>query len=136
MIASPTEARDQIFGVFKGAWNPQYPVSWRDVPSAPPVDEVPWARIRLEHVTGVQSSINGEVGCRRYDSTGFVSVQIFCPIGDGQVTAYGLAKQVQQAYQDARLSVWFRNVRIREATPSGNFEQMNVIADFEYETVR
>lgn len=130
------EARDAIYKVMRDAWDAAHPILWDDVPSKVPDEEIPWARVKLTHVTGAHGTINGQVGCRRFDSTGFVTVQVFAPVGDGKARVLNLAQTVRYAYEDARLPVWFRNIRVNEIGPSGNYQQINVIADFEYDTVR
>ncbi len=128
------EARNIIFKVFNDAW--AHHVVWEDVRGTIPAADVPWARVTLDHMSARQSSINGQVGCRRYDRRGVMIAQIFAPVGDGRKRVLDLAQLVTNAYEDARTTVWFRNVRIREAGQDGNFQQVNVIVDFEYETVR
>ncbi len=134
------EARDQILGVFKAAWDTtEYAAIYPDVP-----DEVPqgeegeaWARASVIHANGHQASLAGENGARRWQRDGIVTIQIFARVGDGLTKAYELAQLVSDAFQDAKnLGVWFRNVRIKEVGNSGAFEQINVLANFTYDQVR
>ena len=90
----------------------------------------------MQHTNGGQSSLSGESGSRRFASRGIVAISIFVPVGGGQTKAYELAQLVANAYEDARLDVWFRNTRIREMGASGAFEQVDVLTEFFYDEVR
>ena len=131
-----TEARDKIYNIFRTVWGQRGPVVWCDIPATPPSEDIPWAKVRLQHTNGGQSSLSGESGSRRFSRRGIVAISIFVPVGGGQTEAYELAQMVANAYEDARLDVWFRNTRIREMGASGAFEQMDVLSDFHYDEVR
>lgn len=132
------DARDQILGVFKTAWDTTgFPARYTDVPGGIPDEESPWARALVRHLTGRQASLAGEGGARRWRETGIVLVQVFAPVGDGSVRVYNLAQLIKNAYRDAKnLDVWFRNTRMKEVGASGGFEQVNVTTDFIYDDVR
>lgn len=131
------EARDIINAVFKNYWDTTtFPAVYTDVPSDPPSNDTPWARLVLRHSRGGQSSLAGEIGTRRFNRVGTVFVQIFTPVGDGLTQGYNLAQGVVNAYEDARESVWFRNVQMKEIGSNGAYEQINVTATFEYDEVR
>ena len=130
------EARDYIYGIFHAVWDNNWPVAWGDLPATPPSNDTAWARVRLQHTNGGQSTLCGESGSRRFARRGIVTISIFVPVGGGQTKAYELAQMVANAYEDARLDVWFRNTRIREMGASGAFEQVDVLSDFHYDEVR
>ncbi len=131
------DARDEMLAVFLAVWNTTgHPIVWTDLPGDVPTTEISWARVTVKHAIGKQGSLAGEVGNRMFDRKGTIFIQIFTPVGDGGVTAYQLAQLVVNAYQDARLDVWFRNTRIKEVGASGAFEQINVLTDFHYDDVR
>lgn len=131
------EAVDEMLGVFTAAWTPTgFPVVWTDVPGNPPTTETPWARVTVKHATGRQGSLAGEVGTRIFDRTGTIFIQVFTPVGQSMSESYRLAQLLVNAYEDARLEVWFRNTRMKEVGASGAFEQVNVLSDFLYDDVR
>lgn len=131
-----TEARDYINGIFYAVWGTRNPIVWGDLPATPPSEEIPWAKVRLQHSGGGQSSLAGDNGTRKFSRYGIVTISIFVPVGGGQTEAYQLAQKVANAFEDARLDVWFRNTRIREKGASGAFEQIDVLTDFHYDEVR
>lgn len=133
---TPEQARDIIFGVLVAAWNPAYPVLWDDITGSVPNADTPWARAIVRHTFGRQTSLSGEVGARKFTSSGVLFVQVFAPVGQGSTLAYQTAELVANAYRDAKLEVWFRNTRINEVGASGAFEQINVVSDFSYDNVR
>jgi len=130
------QARDFIYGVFLPVWGTVYPVVWGDLPANPPASETPWAGVKLLHLGGGQASLSGETGSRRFNRRGILRISISVPAGGGQTKAYQLAQLVANAYEDAKLDVWFRNIRIKEVGASGAFEQIDVLADFSYDEVR
>lgn len=130
------EAIDAMCKVFLDVWGTDNPIVWSDFSARPATQNTPWARVILRHVDGRQSSLAGGLGTQRYDSSGVLTAQIFTPVGRGQTECYSLATKVQNAFRDAKLDVWFRNVRLNERGASGNFNQIDVRMDFIYDEVR
>lgn len=142
MTATIDQARDEIFSTFNEAWkgdsaSAQLPVLWPDRSQEPP-DTGAWCRVTLKHTSGRQATLSGEIGSRRFRSTGFVIVQIFTPTGMGLTLTDQLTKIAVRAFQGVTTAsgVIFRDVRPTEAGQSGNWHQTNVLADFEYDEVR
>ena len=130
------EAIDAMCKVFLDVWGTDNPIVWSDFNARPATQNTPWARVILRHVDGRQSSLAGGLGTQRYDSSGVLTAQIFTPVGRGQTECYSLATKVQNAFRDAKLDVWFRNVRLNERGASGSFNQIDVRMDFIYDEVR
>jgi len=141
VTATYEQARDDIFTLIKAAWDPTgYLISWPDDSNKalPPAAQTPWARVQLFHGSGLQQTLSGETGARRFNRGGVLIVQVFAPRGDGLSRAYQLAKIVADGVEGRATprQVWFRNVRITEVGPDGNFSQVNVLADFTYDEVK
>jgi len=144
MTATITEARDEMFAVFRTAWlgdpaSASVPVMWPDVAAQKPPTSGAWARVTVQHNTGRQATLSNGVGQRRFRRTGVVTVQVFAPTGDGQEFSDQLATIAKNAFEGVTTSpgrVMFRDVRLREVGQDGNFYQVNVLADFEYDEVR
>ena len=130
------EAIDAMCKVFLDVWGTDNPIVWSDFNARPATQNTPWARVILRHVDGRQSSLAGGLGTQRYDSSGVLTAQIFTPVGRGQTECHSLATKVQNAFRDAKLDVWFRNVRLNERGASGSFNQIDVRMDFIYDEVR
>jgi hypothetical protein len=120
MSATYETAVDEMLTVIKTAW------------------DTPWARTSIQHFTGRQSSLTGGLGTTRWARAGTLTVQIFVPRGNGLSLAYQLAKIVGDSLEGGATpsGVWFRNVRLVEAGADGNFEQLNIKADFTYDEVK
>lgn len=134
-----SEARDEISALFKAAWDTTgYPVIWDDVAQAPPKTRSPWARHTVRHEDGRQASLANHLGQRRWRRFGTVFIQIFTPVGKGLSEADILIKVAMDAYegQSTAGGVWFRNVRFREIGADGDWNQVNVLADFEYDEIK
>lgn len=133
------EAKDEIFSLFKSGWDATgYSAHYQDVRSQRSSNEEPWAAIFLQHTAGFQSTLNGSQGERTFLRQGFVTVQIFTPVGNGLQDSYQLAKVVADVFEGASTpgGVWFRNVRLNEVGRDGEFYQTNIIAEFRYDEVK
>jgi hypothetical protein len=133
------QARDEIFEVFKQAWDTTgYEVHYEDVRKQRSKDEEPWAVVTLKHAAGFQSTLSGSVGNKTFTRLGFVTIQIFTPNGKGLQEAYDLAKVVSDAFEGVSTSggVWFRNVRLNEIGRDGEFFQLNVVVEFRYDEIK
>lgn len=133
------DAVDTILGVFKGVWDtyPGAPLAvYQDNPGAPSGVDKLWARATVQHAPTSTQTLAGAVGTRRFDARGFVWVQVFAPLGDGLTGARTAAQAIVNAYRDARLAVWFRDVNLIEMGGDGAFSRVDVKANFEYDDVR
>jgi len=129
------EARDAMLAAFKAAWDPRVAL-YADVPGEPPTDSVVWARVKVLHAVGRQGSLTGGLGTVKYERQGILWIQVFSPVGDGNKAGYDAAQCLVNAYQAARGSIWYRNIRMDEMGTDGAFERFDVKADFEYTDVR
>jgi len=138
-MASYLEARDSIFEAIYGIWQPTgYDIQWPDKVFSKPDEQVPFARVTLNHEDGYQASLVNHHGQRIWERRGTLFVQIFTPLGQGNDEAYGLAKMLidmlQKLYTSA--GVMCRNVRLNEVGQEDyDFFQVNVVADFTYEEI-
>ena len=137
-----SDAIDVIGDIFRDAWIAYgldaARIKWPNVPNEKPAGELSWARVIFQHVTGNQTSLRSADMSRRFSATGFVTCQIFTPIGDGSVASYSVGQHILDAFRIAQHStIWFRNGRLIER-PSGDevFMQTNVIVDFSYDDVK
>jgi hypothetical protein len=143
MTATIDQARDEILGTFRTAWladsvSQSVPVLYSDVSQEPP-DTGAWARVTINHTTSRQATLSNETGARRFRRVGFVTVQIFTPTGGGLTLSDGLTTIAVRAFEGVTTTpgrVLFRNVRPIEVGQDGNWFNMNVVADFEYDEVR
>ena len=146
-ITSVTQARDDIISLFKTYWDantaaitgtvPQVVYGGLEEVSEPPSD-LPWVRVSVIHGTGGQASF-GDTGGRHFDRNGIVTIQLFVPLKDnGMVTMDQLIQVALDSIEGKCTSngVWFRNVRINEQGPDRAWFNVNVLADFEYYTVK
>ena len=143
-VANRTIARDAIILLFETAWaamTPPVPVLLfedveSDIPSSDPPS--PWARIQVHHVTSNQATLSNDVGSRRFRRFGLVAVRIYTRPGDGLSESDRLVKVAIDAFEGitAPGGIIFRNVRAPEEGQEGVWYQTDVLADFEYDTVK
>ena len=142
-VSTVTQARDEMLAKFLVAWKASstscdLPVIYGDVVEGVPASGA-WARIVVRHNTGGAATIGGETGNRRFRHAGIVMVQIFTEHADGQVLSDLLAEIANDAFEGEVTSpgrVIFRNVRINEVGLDGQWFQVNVLAEFEYDRVK
>jgi hypothetical protein len=141
---SPSEARDDVYTLIVNAWGDEGPVDYEDKPRnpnddpIPPKEQQPWIRIKMEHTFGRQVTLANEIGQRRFRKFGVITVQLFCPLGSSLREPERLGILLNNALEGASTphDVLFRNVRMNEEGSDGHWFQVNVIADFEYDSVR
>lgn len=139
MTATYAQAVDDILGVFKTAWDTTGWIAlYTNVKGDTPSGEDPWARVNLQHTGGGQASLTGGLGTTRWGREGFLTVQVFAPAGEGLSGAHTLAKIISDAFEGTSTvnGVWFRNVRVNEVGEDGDWYQVNVVIDFEYDEIK
>ena len=136
-------ARDEIYTLLQDEWDGDVvssplPLVYWDVSQDIPETASPWARATLQHFTGGQASLAGDVGQVKFQRDGTLTVQIFTPAGEGLSTADALVMIVMRAFEGRATpsGVWFRSVRINEVGINGSWFQTNVLADFTYDEVK
>lgn len=139
MSATFQQARDEMFDLFKAAWDSTgWPVHYEDVRKQRSTDEIPWITVTMQHSSGFQSTLSGAQGARTFSRLGLLTFQIFTPVGRGLQESYDLAKVVVDAFEGTATpgGVWFRNVRLNEVGRDGEFFQLNVVVEFRYDEVK
>jgi len=151
MTATYDEARNQIFGLFKAAWDanttavagyvPEVRYQGKEVGTVPDSTKH-WARISTQSVLETQATLSTcveESGKSRYESSGLVFVQLFAP--KNVATAYDIGTKLAQIARNAFRGkkttgqVWFRNVRINNLEPEALLYRFNVVAEYEYDEI-
>jgi hypothetical protein len=134
------QAVDAMQAKMKTAWDlTTHPLFYQNVAGgarALPEPIGPWARMFIEHLQGFQATLGGP-NFRRFRRRGNIIVQIFVPSGEGLSEAYTLGKVVTDAFEGQDVSgIWFRNAKINEIGPDGNFFMITATVDFEYDEIR
>lgn len=150
MASTIVNARNEILTLFKTQWEADplsasiqvfYDDVKGDVPQTGDDDTFqpsPFARVKIEHTTGGQSTLSGSIGTRTFTRNGLITVQVFTPSGQGLSLADQLVSIVVHAFEGSSTpsQVWFRNVRANEIGKSGPWFQYNVLSDFTYDEIR
>lgn len=142
MTATRTQAKDEILGTFKTAWDAGAESTGLTVLYWNTKSEVPtsgaWARVTVRHAEGEQETLSNSAGSRRFGRVGTVTVQIFTPHNEGGTLSDQLVEIVEKAFMGVTTSpgrVIFRRVRSNEIGQDGQWFQVNVLADFEYSEI-
>lgn len=139
MTLTYDQAKNEIQKVLYDAWNTTgYQIHFEEVYKERSANKDPWAVSQMRHYSGRQTTLCNADGEKRFTRQGVLTVQIFVPGGKGLSTAYNLGKVVSDAFEGVSNSsgVWFRSVRIREVGRDGEFFQLNVIVDFQYDEIK
>ena len=147
-MTSPTTARNTLVGALRTAWlasgtTSAIELQYDNVRDDPPtgVDAegrpLPFGRITMRHTGGTQETL-GNVGARKFDSGGVVTMQIFTAPGDGHALSDVIVAEVRAAMQALRSpnGVWLSEISPPiEIGRTGTWFQVNVTATFAYEEV-
>jgi len=143
MSLTRKQAIDEILALFKAAWDTTAyasRVKYDNVgtTSSPPSGQEPWCRVVLRHSASNQATLSGAVGTRRFRRYGVLTVQLFDLPGKGLSGAEDLSKIIMDAYEGKTSpgGVIFRRVRTNEIGPDGDFYQINIVAEFEYDEIK
>ena len=152
MTVAYDEGLDEIFALFSAAWLANTPaivgympdVRWPNIeePAKPPSDKF-WARVSNKTVLEEQCSMSACVeqpGLRRYEISGLVFVQIFCPKQLATASELGkklaiIARNAFRGKQTEPGRVWFRNTTINELPPEALFYRYNVVSEYEFDDI-
>jgi len=151
MTVGYSEARNQMFALFKAAWDagsaaivgyvPE--VRWQDNELADkPQSGKHWCRASTQSVIERQATLSdcvGEPGKKRYESAGLVFVQLFAPksVANASEKAQQLAVIARNAFRGKSTAggIWFYNVRINNLAAENLFYRFNVVAEYEYDEI-
>lgn len=140
-MTTQAQARDSINARVKAvvdAYNTAntktYQVFYDDVDKAQSDGKGPHFRVFIRHGSGDQRTL-GAVGNRGFERRGVVIVQVMVPSGDGFTLGDALGTVARNMFEGVTTpeGVWFRRVSpAQEMGKTGNWQQLNVTANFEY----
>ncbi len=151
MTATVKTARNEIYARFNTEWladglTAAIPVLWGNVKGDPPVGVdsdgfgLPWARVTVQHAVGGQRTLGGDAKSL-FGRDGFVTVQLFGPVGLGFDDNSLMDDMIEVALRafDAQVTpsnIWFRNGTPTEVGVSEAWFQTNVVVEFTYDQLR
>ena len=131
------EADAAIKNYFATQWNNATEVAYDDVKFDVPQGQT-WARLNIQFADGSQAS-TGSPGSNKFRKEGIVTVQVFAPEGGASVSTLTTVNQVMNIFEaKARINgILFKNVRaISDGNDGAGWHQVNVKADFEFDTIK
>ena len=149
MSATMEVAKDEMQAQFRTAWDLDAEstgilVLYWNRPGEPPDgldadgNPLPYARVTIQHVDGLQPTVGSANGTRRFRHSGILTVQVFTAFGTGGLKSDRLVKVVKDAFEGKTTasSVIFRRVAVSEIGHDGDWFQVNVVIHFEYDEVK
>lgn len=145
MSLTPEEARDAAIAVVDVPWKASpvsgdVPMLYDDVKGDPPGEDAATTRPGAFARTTIRIASSPQItqGNRRWQTTGFISVQIFTPKGDGRTLGDRLSLVVLNALRSHRGSagtLFFYDAVPNEIETKGAHSQINVQASFRFQEV-
>lgn len=143
MTATLTEARDGALKVVKDAHdnNPpfnQLQIIWTDTAADIPKDGKDYVRATFRHAEGEQVALAGDVGNRRFERRGLLTLQAFFVSGQGQLSTdeWGQVMLDSLEGKETPEGIIWRNVAFREFGTDGDWFRADVVAEFEYDQIK
>lgn len=140
-MPSLTEATNSICECFNTAWNNRTPIEWANVVNLGGTKlsegNDAYAAFHVIHEGSDQLSL-GEAGNRVFTREGQFIAQIFVPVAKrGLEESDLLAKAAIDAFEGITFGgVRFHQVGAKTVGPSGNWFQVNVSGNFEFDEVK
>lgn len=127
-----TQATDEMLNHVVTAMPVGVQSVWDDVASNIPVN-TPWIRACVKHGSSRQSGFSS-THVRRFKEQGFLFIQCFGMIGDGQLAASELSFAFTSYFKALRDSdIWYSNIVANEVGKDGGYTEYKVSIQFEYD---
>lgn len=145
MPTNPTNARDEVFGLFTEAWNagtivtpvPEIRYQGKEIGATP---EGYFVRLSMQQVGSPQGGFamteEPDASPIAFDTFGLIFVQVFAPMSAEDSWRYGdlLATFARDIFRrvETPSGVWFRNARYNELDNDKKRYRWNVIVEYDY----
>lgn len=133
------EAVDDVLGMLNTAWSVTgHNLYFANTRGERETDETSFAMAKIMHTDDGGQRTLGGVGYREFERVALLMVMIYVQAGKGLSEMYQLAKVVSDAFEGKTSvgGVRFRNITLRERDRDGQFAQIDVFVEFEYDEVR
>lgn len=129
-------ARVLIYDKFITDWNDETPFDLDNESFDEPESE-PWVRTVVRNKSSNQDTL-GPIGVRKFLRVGAVFTQVFVPINTGTDEADRLAEIIRVMFEGIRLTggLWFFATDVRELGQVGDYYQIVVESNFNYEQTK
>ena len=130
------EAIDAMNGILLRSWNTTTcPILWEGVAQNQPTNK-PFLRVTIKHASDGVASLPAWNGERIFRRSGTIFVSVFTPITDNSGLRFQLSQNVIDIFETVRDdNVSFENIYPVEIGQSGNFYQINVLIEFNYQDI-
>lgn len=130
------QAQQAINDRFVTEWGTTTPFSFTNETPASNDISTSWVRLVSKLAVSGQRSL-GQSGNRKYDRNGIIFAQVFSPINEGSSSGTALAKQIEDLYEGERFNgVVGQDSIIRDIGPDGEWYQLQVEINFQYEEIK
>lgn len=135
------QANDELLAAVKAAFDSlsgTNDIFWESVKGDRSDSDTPFFQVFVRHRTGRNAGFPSANNQAMYRREGDVTIQCFHPVGRGLSSSYADAKVFADAFEGQATSggIWFRNTRINEIGKDGQFYQLNVVTEFNYDEIK
>lgn len=134
------QAINAVFALLRETWlaiDSNYGIKWPDKASAsgaePGQNGKPWIRVSVMHKDGSPASLPGANGTKIWTREATLQIEVFTKAGQG--VDYSLVANFERAFARASIGVSFTSLRKREIGENGDWFQVNLLCDFNYDEV-
>lgn len=132
---TPQQAESEARAAFVEAWEDETAISF-DNADFDPKGLKEYARFSWQDTGGSQASLGAREDGILYRRVGIAFVQIFTELNTGTARSNALKERALDFFETYLGAVWFRNQGPGYAGPGGGFYQVNVSAEFQYDSLR
>lgn len=139
MVSSRTDFRDRILTPLKTIADAQSLFAiYDDTAKQVPTDgTVTWVRVLVRHANGSRSSLGRKDGSGKFTQSGFVFIELYTPREDGLVDNDTISAAFADSLRNFSDSdIWIGDVSAVEMGPDGNWQRVDIIAEFSYDLIR
>ncbi len=146
MPATMEVTENEILDRLKARWDADgdsspFALLYADVrgPSTPTDANTAWAKATVNFGSSEQASLVDNSGVKRWERTGFLTVQLFTPVGEGHTLSNKLKKTVVNAFEGHRTPngvTFIESIRFVPIGSDGNWYQLNVLVPFESDEIK
>lgn len=132
------EAQDEMFGLFKAAWDTTgLEAHYQEVREQKTITQNSWACVFLGSVDSRQSALSSDEGNRKFTRECNLLIQLFTHHGKGLQTINTLCKLVTDAFEGVPTQkVFVRNTQVSSSRRDGSFVQTNITINFTYDEIK
>lgn len=136
MSVSTEQAVDDTLALLNAMWvTTGYTMLWPYKPGDPPITQVPWGKVKIQHFDGRKLTIGDAEGKALYERKARLVVEISFPVDKSFNDMYPLAQSVGNVFEGKKTAsgVRFYDTALHEVGLLEGWLKINVVTTMKYE---